>query len=707
MSTPPYLPLPALRHGIAVQQQEYRPSTLTGAVTLVYTLPGTGELAVRGNIIELRPGTGDRIVTLPDEALSNGVTLRILVPSTETKKVTLKDSGGVSIGIVNPGEVADAFCVNSQWYAATPAVVPGVGVDYNVLGIDATALLTGQFYLEIPLNEADAWSITDGATDLEVWTTTTGLFSRLMSTLVSQAYTRTTAGALFQSALTVGHINAAMDVGYFHNVHSSARDAASIVNGLHVLLDSEAADNAGALYCGLSLETDGTKGVHTGLVFGAGFDLTFNFSAMLTTENAWKFGANLADALSVYDSTGDILVLATTTGLIGFTLSSLLAQAYARTTAGALDSHVLTVTHAANAMDVVYAGNVHNTNRGAAAIVNAFKAVLDSEAADDATSVYTAFKAETDGTQGVHAAFKMGAGFDRALDMTQAATGEAVAAMADNLAVAFALREAANAYLNVCTTNLSESIDLGNATTNPDINLAVGVGPILTNGLDHGTRLVLTEQWHKRVLKVADIATEPANPDFQLTGTNCVSANCTFRATGGLTFTTTAALNDQMIVSPQANTQSAWGGISWAPNGQPIFKAACFGAGAASANRRMGIGLKLTAGSFDAGTDNDQVYFLDDTTRNGNGNWWVIVSINNVDTAVDTGVAVAAALFQFVIKVSAAGVCTCFINDQLVHTTAALTAAGALVPVAGVQAIGAAGAQVMNLVPWDISRVVS
>jgi hypothetical protein len=75
-----------------------------------------------------------------------------------------------------------------------------------------------------------------------------------------------------------------------------------------------------------------------------------------------------------------------------------------------------------------------------------------------------------------------------ALDMDSAQT--AIVTVSDNLANAFQIKEGSNSYFEVDTTNGSEEIALGNATTNPDIT-QVGTGQVTfpgnvdaTNGLD-------------------------------------------------------------------------------------------------------------------------------------------------------------------------------------------------------------------------------
>jgi hypothetical protein len=62
-----------------------------------------------------------------------------------------------------------------------------------------------------------------------------------------------------------------------------------------------------------------------------------------------------------------------------------------------------------------------------------------------------------------HIAFKVGAGFDTAIDLSACATGEADVQVADNLASAFEILQSSTSYLKVTTTNNVEAVTVGKA----------------------------------------------------------------------------------------------------------------------------------------------------------------------------------------------------------------------------------------------------
>jgi len=110
-------------------------------------------------------------------------------------------------------------------------------------------------------------------------------------------------------------------------------------------------------------------------------------------------------------------------------------------------------------------------------------------------------------------------------------------------------------------------------------------------------------------------------------------------------------------------------------------------------------GLKLTNTSTVA-TDDDQVFFRFDTVV---ANWEAVDSIADSDTETDTGIAVAASTnYHLKISVDSDRKASFYINNLLVHKTAALTNDIDLIPYVGVQG----DAKTLTLVKEKISRII-
>lgn len=198
---------------------------------------------------------------------------------------------------------------------------------------------------------------------------------------------------------------------------------------------------------------------------------------------------------------------------------------------------------------------------------------------------------------------------------------------------------------------------------------------------------------------------EPADPDFEVLGTNGTSALSTFYAEGGITFTTAGADNDQMILVPHLDTnQTAWSNVTWGTDKETIW-GAHISTGSAITAEIVWAGLKLTNTSTTA-TDDNQAFFRFTPATNG-GRWQAIYSISGTDTAVDTGITVAASTkYRFRIAIDSARLARFYINEELVATSTALTDAIDLTPYIGVAATGAAAAKVIYIHSQSISRSV-
>jgi hypothetical protein len=198
---------------------------------------------------------------------------------------------------------------------------------------------------------------------------------------------------------------------------------------------------------------------------------------------------------------------------------------------------------------------------------------------------------------------------------------------------------------------------------------------------------------------------EPADPWFEILGTNAVSADCAYYVEGGIQLNTHGADLDSTILVPHLDTnQSPWATITWGTDKEPVWECDISTA-AAITTSVIWAGLKLTNTPTIA-TDNDQVYFR---YENGvsSGVWVVVSSIGNTDTSTVSTVTVAASTrYHLKVIIDSARRAKCYINGALVYTTTALTDATDLIPYIGVKASGVAAVRTINVHSQMISRVI-
>lgn len=184
---------------------------------------------------------------------------------------------------------------------------------------------------------------------------------------------------------------------------------------------------------------------------------------------------------------------------------------------------------------------------------------------------------------------------------------------------------------------------------------------------------------------------EIADPDFEILGTNGVTASTSFYAEGGILLSTAGASDDQVILLPHLDTnQTAWANVTWGTDQQTEWE--CDVETTASiTNVLLWAGLKLTNTQVIA-TDNDQVFFrLDDDVSSGA--WVVVSSIGGTDTETVTSVISAVnTRYHFKIAIDSARLGRCWINGALVFTTGALGDTVDLKPYIGIENDGGAGA---------------
>lgn len=219
----------------------------------------------------------------------------------------------------------------------------------------------------------------------------------------------------------------------------------------------------------------------------------------------------------------------------------------------------------------------------------------------------------------------------------------------------------------------------------------------------HSKRVQLVEQWNKLVALNASAAYS-VNQNFEILGTNASNDDVTFSATfAGLQLQTDGGDDDQVIVLPHlVSGLSNWTGFKWGTENQVCWTAVVRTYSAVTAEL-IWAGLKLTNTPTIA-TDNDQVFFRY-STDDSDTTWHVISSIGGTDTNTTTTVSVAASTtYRFKICIDSDRKATCYINDEPVYTTAALTNDVDLIPYIGIQALGAA-AKTIEIGPTTISRI--
>lgn len=174
-----------------------------------------------------------------------------------------------------------------------------------------------------------------------------------------------------------------------------------------------------------------------------------------------------------------------------------------------------------------------------------------------------------------------------------------------------------------------------------------------------------------------------ANRDFELLGTNAISAQSALDAGGGVKLTTAGAANDQCIILPHLDTsQSAWAATDWLTQKELEWEA-MIQTGASVINTTIWAGLKLTD-TQDPATDADQAYFKVQSVGSAL-TFHCITESTSVADDNDSLVTVAVST-HYHLRISVDGdlVPRFYINDVLVSTNAALTTAIALIPYIGV-----------------------
>ena len=219
-------------------------------------------------------------------------------------------------------------------------------------------------------------------------------------------------------------------------------------------------------------------------------------------------------------------------------------------------------------------------------------------------------------------------------------------------------------------------------------------GPIAENIRDPGTRLHLVERFEQPPGINADIAIG-FNRNFEVLGTNAVSADVTLSTTGGINLATHGGATDSTIILPHLDAaQTTWATATPFATAKSPQWGVTIQTDSALTNTTIWAGCKLTNTPVVA-TDDDQVMFRykqgTDTT------WQCIYSIAGTDTTVDSGVTLAASTqYRLWITVDSTRKARFFINGEVKATSTALTSLTTLIPYVGV--LSASTASAKNLI---------
>jgi hypothetical protein len=205
------------------------------------------------------------------------------------------------------------------------------------------------------------------------------------------------------------------------------------------------------------------------------------------------------------------------------------------------------------------------------------------------------------------------------------------------------------------------------------------------------------------ILDASEAVRMVTNPEFQVFGTNAVSAGVTINPDGGIIMTTAGADGDEMILMPHLDAnQSGWAQTTWG-TGRSVRWECRIKTGASITNCIIWAGLKLTQVETTA-TDDNQVFirFEDDVES---GNFQAVASIGGSDIETDSGVTAAIDTdYNLIIEIKNDRTALFYINDVLVYTSTPLTDATNLIPYIGVAADGAAAAKTLNIRSQAIRR---
>jgi len=424
------------------------------------------------------------------------------------------------------------------------------------------------------------------------------------------------------------------------------------------------------------------------LVFGTGDDLTFAPNGTDVTVNG-AGTLRFQDDVGVSFGTGNDFTIVFTAGTntIGLTAGVVVDAAGASLALTSQSATSVTGPRASGVLVIASgstdsAGNIAG-DTGAVALVSGVAADSGGQGSGNSGAVSVQSGSSATGNSGNVILTTGAAGGTRGfLDINapviDTATQDTDWQIRDNRASSLQISVAASdIYLQLVTTNGSEAAVLGSQGTATAQSVSTRLRSLATrtDGIDHTSRLVLTEQWTQRPEANASIANDTANKSWELlpsaTANAPTSALNTF---GGVVATTAAvAVNDGAVIRPHLDAnQSAWEVTAWSSNLQVVFKSTIHTF--ENTDVRYETGLRATPTAFDDGTDNDKMMVRFDSSDGVTSavNWVVVTSAGGVDVLEDSGVACAANAdinMAFVVAATSRQT-SVYINGALVNTPA-------------------------------------
>jgi uncharacterized protein (DUF433 family) len=233
-------------------------------------------------------------------------------------------------------------------------------------------------------------------------------------------------------------------------------------------------------YTARSGDTDCTNAGGTGGATGAFVARSGHASSTLGTSGPTG-DATLQSGNSADGASGNVLIQAGTAGTtqgvvrvasgLAFDVNIPTDQDVALTAAGDALNVAVTINEATANVEGIDASFTAITTARTGGTASVIKASATGLAGDTAGATVNGFEAAApvaNGGSAIYNAIKVGAGYVALIDASAAASGESDIVVKDNVADALTIREAANAYLTVVTTDNSEAINAFKRTTTTD-----------------------------------------------------------------------------------------------------------------------------------------------------------------------------------------------------------------------------------------------
>lgn len=319
-------------------------------VTLVIGGPGSGQTRLMSNTLAVTPGgTGNPKLILPTVATLKGKLLCVLNVSGSAHAFRARDSGDTAT-VVEVAQNRMAFITSDGTNYRAIIGATGAGSDFGAAGLltdvigesttnagvtidgllikdegidmSGSGVATGDSYIKLKDNLADALSIHEGANDYIVFVTTDSSEKiQVLKTLdldntIDADIALTTTGDGWNQLTTFSHATQSgesLDITFQQLTNARTAGAGLVVKGTAIGL---AGDTSGATY--VVFDANITKNGGSSLAYGyrqaAGFDGWADLSACATGEADVLLSANKAIALQFRQAADTYLTVVTTTG---------------------------------------------------------------------------------------------------------------------------------------------------------------------------------------------------------------------------------------------------------------------------------------------------------------------------------------------------------------------------------------------------------